>query len=244
MKVGKRCLAVFLVLLIGVFFVGALVVSNPGHGSGHVNFKLEESDMTLQAAIENNLLINLPVLFSIVSAVNNGHSAEEIWVSVNGVERKLSESIVVPKGLCSTSTNAYSESLDPGHFASEIAVNVDGVDMTFQAAIDMGKFCVEWETGGCSADCGPGSRSVSCQKGDGTVVSDDLCLEAKPTTSCNNGDCVPALTYSCQKQDYIKCCDMNWANCYSCSGKGPGERDTWVCKAETYSSPCVDDPVC
>jgi hypothetical protein len=51
-----------------------------------------------------------------------------------------------------------------------------------------------WYGGTCSVPCGGGTRSVYCQRSDGTRVDDNLCNGLKPSSSCNPQEC-PEVCY-------------------------------------------------
>jgi hypothetical protein len=52
-----------------------------------------------------------------------------------------------------------------------------------------------WYSGACNVPCGGGTRSVYCQRSDGTRVDENLCNGPKPASSCNNQACPEACYY-------------------------------------------------
>ena len=51
-----------------------------------------------------------------------------------------------------------------------------------------------WHTGACSVPCGGGTRSVYCQRNNGTRVDDNFCSGLRPTAACNTQGC-PEMCY-------------------------------------------------
>ncbi|MCD4771433.1 hypothetical protein K8R30_03380 [archaeon] len=132
---------VILVLMVGVGFAYVQQVPSPGHGGDIVLISINNSEMTLQGAIDSDLFLNLPSPSSpyIQSVSNPGHSASEVWISVNGVENTLQDAISIME-LCGNSSHVYNN-MNYGHSASEVWISVDGSEMTLQDAIDSGEFC-------------------------------------------------------------------------------------------------------
>src|SRR3989339_84314 len=195
MRGNKLIIFISLMLVTGIII--GLAVPNPGHNSDIVEFSLGGSRMTLQQAINGEkFLDSLPGTVAEIVPQNNGHTAKDIWVSINGVERTLEDSLKMNKGLCGSSAVAYSGKKDPGHLASEIKITLDDNEMTLQNAINVGKFCAKWTPsawGGCSASCGGGTqtRTFSCTRGDGTPLNEVYCTDPKPPVSraCNTQAC-------------------------------------------------------
>jgi len=238
MRCNKLIIFISLMLVTGV--VIGLLIPNPGHISNFVEFSLGGSRMTLQQAINGEkFLTSLPGTIVDIVPRDNGHTAKDIWVSVNGVERTLEDSLKMNKGLCGSSAVAYSGKKDPGHLASEIKITMDDNEMTLQNAINVGKFCAKWTPsawGGCSASCGGGTqtRTVSCTRGDGTPLNEIYCTDSKPalSQSCNTqACCVPTSNTYTNSNKAIDCnavCASHGQSCFS------GSTDL-VCENGYYS---------
>src|SRR3989339_19714 len=235
---GCNKLIIFISLMLVTGVIIGLAVPNPGHNSDIVEFSLGGSRMTLQQAINGEkFLTSLPGTVADIVPQNNGHTAKDIWVSVNGVERTLEDSLKMNKGLCGSSAVAYSGKKDPGHLASEIKMTIEDNEMTLQNAINVGKFCAVWTPsawGGCSASCGGGTqtRTVSCTRGDGTPLN-EIC-----------GQPVVAGRYNCRwsgipgnPSSSVYACEHSSGTCNHglyC----PGQTTTWCSGRNTYSITC------
>jgi len=160
--------------VIFVFFVTGFVgfrCAEQTHYSGDVSVMIGSYDMTLKQAIEGNSFRVRPSS-SGVFTILAGHSQDEIWVSVDGVEDTLRNAIFndgQPYGLCgSLSTTGYTRAIQFGHYADEIYILSGGRMGTLQDAIDSGDFCCVDESEGvtCSGKCGSQTNncgnSVSC----------------------------------------------------------------------------------
>jgi len=261
---GCNKLIIFISLMLVIGIVIGLAVPNPGHNSDIVEFSLGGSRMTLQQAINGEkFLTSLPGTVADIVPQNNGHTAKDIWVSVNGVERTLEDSLKMNKGLCGSSAVAYSGKKDPGHLASEIKMTIEDNEMTLQNAINVGKFCAVWTPsawGGCSADCGGGTqtRTVSCTRGDGTPLNEIYCTDTKPALSqaCNTGDCTPPPSDVCGQPQVAGKYNCRWSggipgnpssSVYACEHSAgtcnhglycPGQSTTWCSGSGTYSITC------
>ncbi len=196
MNKKKKGLILTLALLATTVLISALIIPNPGHSSDEIGFNMNGNITTLQEAINNNNLFILPATITQITQTGNGHNTENIWVSVASGEKTLSNALKTAKGLCGTAPKTYTQNIDPGHVATEIGVVVDGINLTLQEAINNGLFCAEWEIGSCSASCGGGSQTVICKRGDGLVLDDNYCTDAKPSTSCNTQSCCTPSTIS------------------------------------------------
>ena len=102
-------------------------------------------------------------------------------------------------------------------------------------------FTYNWITGPCDAECGIGTRSVSCQRNDGVMVADSFCSDAKPDSTCSNSQC-PAVCYydylSGDRDNYFEeTCRKNiyggvWDGTWSCS---------WRLKYYDHQLNCISD---
>ncbi|MFH1521529.1 MAG: thrombospondin type-1 domain-containing protein [archaeon] len=234
------------VLLIGIAIAYTSSIPNPGHGGDIVWISVDSFEGTLQNAIDNDLLRNLPESSSpyTQSNLNPGHYADKIWVSVDGDETTLQNAISTI-GLCGHGSNPYSESMNTGHLASEVLISIDGSEMTLQDAIDGGEFSVD---GGWSAWSAWSTCSNSC---DGTQTRTRTCTNPAPdcggtcygdsteTQSCGtcSGDCYNSICgkffynpqYSGYPIDHWACKDI-------AGGGGSGSSSPIWCKSQGYGN--------
>lgn len=120
-------------------------------------------------------------------------------------------------------------------------------------------YSYSWNTGpwsGCSSPCGSGaqSRSVSCRRNDGTLMSDGYCSGSRPATSqyCNGGTCRwysgsygewSTLCGNASRGRTVQCQDQsgNNVNDAYCSGSKPATMEFGLrcygmgCKSTDYN---------
>ncbi len=228
-----------LILLTGIFIVNAAVDKTKAYHPGdNIKIKVDNVEMTLQQAVNGNLLRG-DHLYSSSSKINPGHNASEIWVSVNGNEKTLLNALSKFNGLCGNGilTTKYSTpNLLVYQYAKEIDItNRSGSRMSLQDAIDTGNFCYtySWQMdvggwGGCSTCCGGGvqyrSVDIYCRRDDGVRSNDNLCSGARltpPATSqsCNTHGCEwhsnGGWSSSCKNSNEYPSCNKYIGN--SCS---------------------------
>ena len=199
--------------------------------------------MTLQEAIDQGFLVEGapgPTESYTLEIPNPGHSADEIYVSVDGVEMTLQDAID-SIGLSGSFSSSYIGSINPGHFASEILVSVSGVEMTLQDAIDSGAFscvpdCIGKECGddGCGGSCGTCGANAycsagicACNAGWEDCNNDNICECDLSSNECSGGSCV----VSCISGDYYDwtgtCADFCASKGGSAVGVGANECDDY-----------------
>ena len=224
------------ILIAGIFFVASAVnKAKQWHADSAIKLKVDGTEKTMQQLISENLFTGTHT-YSAVSSVGVGeHSADRVWVSVNGNEKTLLDALKTTGLYGTQATTSYSGPSDKTksyHYANEIEVNVCGTAISLQEAIDQGKIAVySWVEGNCSVFCGGGTRTISCKKQiDGTPVSNACCnLATKPSATCNTQDCIWKVRYS--PKPFVKD--------YNCGGKctyGSCNRDGGL--NAVINSPC------
>src|SRR3989339_684023 len=219
MRGNKLIIFISLMLVTGIII--GLAVPNPGHNSDIVEFSLGGSRMTLQQAINGEkFLDSLPGTVAEIVPQNNGHTAKDIWVSINGVERTLEDSLKMNKGLCGSSAVAYSGKKDPGHLASEIKMTIEDNEMTLQNAI----YCTDTKP----------ALSQACNTGDCTPPPSDVCGQPQVAGkyNCRWSGGIPGNPSSS-----VYACEHSAGTCNHglyC----PGQSTTWCSGSGTYSITC------
>ncbi|RLE36955.1 hypothetical protein DRJ17_07545 [Candidatus Woesearchaeota archaeon] len=210
-------------IIIGLLIVGFLIVNatvdtaKAWHPDNTIKILVDGSEKTLQEAIDENLL-NGNHAYSLPSSVLGGeHSADRIWVSVDGVENNLINALSLT-GLCgNATTTSYSGPRDKSkayHYANEIEVAIDGESMSLQEAID-NDVLVKWsEWSECSVSCGGGTqtRTKTC------CVGTD-CVNYSETRECNTQEC----TWQLVDEGICLRCDLvsESLGCESCDAGSP-----------------------
>jgi hypothetical protein len=220
-----------LILITGIFIVNAAVdkTTKGWHPADDFLIEIDGFTMTLQEAITNNLFIDGATADDTISISGINHAADEIWISVDGTEDTLQNTLPGINAICGTTTSAYSSTPTPSvyHFANEIEVTIDSSTISFQDAIDSGEFCCipdcSCATNFCvgstciDSNCGtscPGQQvpetcanlNYECgswgDDGCGTTLECGTCTDSYCLNGVCMGDCIPGETR-------IKNCD-NW----------------------------------
>jgi len=224
-----------LVLLIGIFIVNAAVdvdKTKAWHSANDVLVSVGDFEGSLQQAIDGGHFIGLPKSTQSYTTEipDPGHTADKIWVSVDGTETTLQEAISTI-GLCGSSSHSYTGSINPGHFASEIEVTGGN---RFQELIDSGEFCCVPETscptslgcecGTCDDGCGGTLNCGTC--GSGYTCSSGTCVMI--------GECIPGQTRTkdCDTLDTV--CTDYYDVTDTCSSTGYWTNPP--CDSYTYMS--------
>lgn len=148
MNVKKRSIYTIiglLILIIGIVTINAVVdKTKDWHDSSDILITVDGFNMTLQEAVNDNVFIEGATQSSTTEIPNPGHSADEIWVSINGDEMSLEQALSTT-GLCGSDSpsSSYTESINVGQFASEIEISPG---TSLQDVINSGEFC-------CAPDC-------------------------------------------------------------------------------------------
>ena len=134
--------SIMLLSMIGIGIAYTQEIPSPGHGADSVWISVDEIESTLQEAINNDLLLYLPISNATYTQEipSPGHGADSVWISVDGIESTLQEAILTGT-LCGMSTHDYINNVYNHHVANEILISIDGVEMNLQEAIDSSKFC-------------------------------------------------------------------------------------------------------
>ncbi|MDD5699812.1 MAG: hypothetical protein PHH00_01305 [Candidatus Nanoarchaeia archaeon] len=218
MKRGKNVLLIASIIAILIFSTIGIIYasvnkSNAWHPASSFALKIDGTDRTLAYAITNSLLKGTHTYAapSSSSIPNPGHNAGLIWVSVNGVEKTLLNSLSTPNGLCGNSVTASYKSA-PASGAYHLASGIEVTSLkSLQNAIDSGDFC-------CA------SYGTPCGSCGGITLCDGTCSVATPsnfgqscTTSCGtvgkikcDGSCFgyvvsysPNSTFSSNRVDFV-----------------------------------------
>ncbi len=218
----KSCIYVIvglLILIIGIFFISAILITNNWHDASNILVEVDGFSMDLQEAITNDAFVDGATASGITEVPVLGHNFNEIWVSVDGDEKTLESALSRPFGLCgSIPTIQYlsNPSSLAYHFANEIEV-FSGTSL--QDTIDNGVFCCVPET--CaSLDYNCGTADNGCEG----------------TLSC--GTCYP---YLCQNN---RCTSI----CGTCRMYSP-PHPSWCSDGRIVGSfpdacGCVGPPIC
>lgn len=243
-------LIILIVLIIAAVSVYAATDKTQGWHTGE-QFSIQVSGLekTLQLAISQGVLKEPSTrtysnTYYVPTPV--GHSADSIYVSVNGVQSTLLTALATTNGLCSSGTASYTP-IDLGHYANQIEVVVAEVTMSFQDAIDAGTFC-------CAANYGdscPVGAEAQCVVGGAlsTFACDGSCSvetvdDGTPCTpaggglgQCNSGvcvatTCVPETTRECNTFN-TDC--VSYTGTQTCLSTGAWPSGTTGCTM-TYAS--------
>ncbi|MBR9701972.1 thrombospondin type-1 domain-containing protein [Candidatus Pacearchaeota archaeon] len=242
---NKKRLIYIIPILILIGFVFAAYsqdIPNPGHGAEDLLISVNGYTMTLQEAIDNDFLVDngpSPTSDIYTTQTLSGNSADEIFVSIDGIGRSLQNATNLLSLLSSDTPSSYSSNIAFGHSADEIWVSIEGNEMTLQAAIDDGEFnCVDssWTPATstkCSgdlftqtSDCGNTKQATgtgeiinggwsdwsSCSVNCGGGTQTRTCINPAPN-SCG-ADCVGLSSQECGTQS---CIWLNSATDLSCN---------------------------
>ncbi len=221
MKKGTVC--ILTILLMGLSFVSSAVI----FPASNVSLKVAGTDRTLQYASDNGYLLGAAASYSSATLIQKGqHDASQIWVNVNGNEKTLLNALSALGGLCGSGAyNAYLGPVpNPGHVATEV---IFSSGLSLQSRINAGTFCISysWATSswsGCPASCGGSrTRTVSCQRNDGTTVTDSFCTGTKPDTT------TPCSCHWSSFSGTRECRAACWMFCTWCSNNDGGGCDAY-----------------
>ena len=182
MEIKKRLVIfglIFIILFTGIFSVNAYM-----HSSTDFLIKVGTDVGTLQHAINGNYFIGTNT-YSSPSALNPGHTANEIWVSVKDGEMNLIQALsstnkLRPASPLKTSYSGPSDKSKAYHYANEIEISSG---KSFQQAIDDGEFY-------CVPDCS--CAATTCV---GTTCTDPIC--GQPCSGTKLPDTCASLSYEC-----------------------------------------------
>jgi len=122
-------LGIYLILILSIFFVTAALVNkntNKWESSEEISFNISGFDGNLSEAIVQDLFRTSISSILDSPAPDGGHSLNEIWVSVNGVEMTFKNAIQQSTDpLCgiASPTTSYSNAPDPSHLGTEIEIS-------------------------------------------------------------------------------------------------------------------------
>ena len=174
----------YAIIVVGILSLGIFSVNAALHSSNDFLIKIGTDVGTLQHAINGNYFTQTHT-YSSPSALNPGHTANEIWVSVKDGEMNLIQALSSANKLCPASPlkTSYSGPTDKSkayHYASEIGISSG---KSFQQAIDDGNFC-------CVPDCS--CAATTCV---GTTCTDPVCGQTCDGTKLR--DTCASLGYEC-----------------------------------------------
>jgi len=240
-----------LILVIGIFAISAVVVKTKAwHDSDHILITVNGFNMTLQEAIDYNVFVDGATQSYTTEIPNPGHSADEIWVSVDDNETTLQDALSTI-GLCgiSSPSSSYISSTDLGQFANEIEIS-SGTSL--QDAIDSGELVSvdgDWTGwsgwshpnayddgagGTCSVECGGGTqnRTRTCANPEPYCAGADCIGDSSESQSCNTQSCI---TWTWQPFTYWSCypamCNGAAVPCdWSIEGQPCSFGDRYVCE--------------
>jgi len=169
-KRGAIYCLILVFLFTGIFSVNAALM----HSGSDFLIKVDNNVGTLNHAISGGYFTGTNT-YSSVQALDPGHSADEIWVSVKDGEMYLLQALSSTNKLCPASPikTSYTGPTDKNkayHYANEIEISTG---KSFQQAIDNGEFrnpsCPapvnggwsSWRCGSCSKSCGGGTQSCT-----------------------------------------------------------------------------------
>ena len=93
-KKGVYFILGFILLVVSIFTINAVVDKDKAwHNSSEILVTIEGYTMTLEEAITNNVFIDGAIESYTSEIPNPGHSAEEVWISVDGDEKTLQTAI-------------------------------------------------------------------------------------------------------------------------------------------------------
>jgi len=209
MKKSVYVIIGLLILISGILITAVAVdKTNKWHSGDQIKILIDTSEITLQNAIDQNLFLGSHIYNLFDSVPDPGHNASEIWVSVKDGEMSLLDGLSSANKLCpatpiETEYTGPSDKSNAYHYATEIEINATS---SLQDAINSGQFCYNylWKNsswGTCSVPCSGGTqtRTVWCERNDGTHVSDSYCIPPKPVASqtCNTQICSGTGCPSC-----------------------------------------------
>ncbi|HEU5114492.1 MAG TPA: thrombospondin type-1 domain-containing protein [Candidatus Paceibacterota bacterium] len=192
----------------------------------------------MMSAIKKGINVGLAIIFAFASFIPfTASAASSYTISAN------SSLQITEWSVCKNVTNSNTKSLFvPTNTSAEWTAfqNNPGSGVTVGVC-----YTYSWQTGSwgsCSVSCGGGtqSRSVWCQRSDGTTVADSFCTGTKPSTSqsCNTQSC--CVSYQGQSCSNSNSCGTNYGT-YQCDGS---------CNASTpyvppnYGQSCSNSNVC
>jgi len=173
---------VLTLLFTGIFSVNAALL----HSGNDFLIKVNNNVGTLNHAISGGYFTGTNT-YSSVQALDPGHSADEIWVSVKDGEMYLLQALSSKNKLCprsppKTSYTGPSDKSKAYHYASEIEISTG---KSFQQAIDNGEFPP-------GPSCYPSGSESSCTNA-GVIQCDGTCgsysFKAKGTACSGSGSC-------------------------------------------------------
>ncbi len=214
-------MGIFVLLTAGIYAV--LIILNPGHSPEEIIVTIDNCDVTLQSAIDNNYLKGTatPTTCLLKSEFpKTYHLASEITVTIDSytltLQDVINQNYFKGTDIISSSTSLPSK----GHSANNVEVTVNSIQKTLQdtlselrcvlnTCIDLGYECGTWDdacggTLNCS-DCGPGS---ACSEGSCILTSECTPGQTEPT------DC-DSLDRRCRNyNDVTNTCDSSgyWTN--------------------------------
>jgi hypothetical protein len=175
----------FIILVLLVFSIS--YISAAMHSSTDFMIKVDTSTGTLQNAVDGNYFVQSHT-YSSVQALNPGHSADEIWVSVKDGEMNLLQALSSMHKLCpnpskpTTYKSSPADKSKPYHLATEIQL---ASGKSLQQAINDGEFPP-------GPSCYPPGSQSSCTSA-GMIQCDGSCggysFKAKGTGCSGSGSC-------------------------------------------------------
>ncbi|MBI2671897.1 hypothetical protein HYX16_03105 [Candidatus Woesearchaeota archaeon] len=185
------------------------------------------------------LILSIGVYSYTLSLPDPGHGADQIWISVNGIEKTLQEAIVsedLEKQITIRSNLPYiRKPVNIAHGGDEVIISVNGIEKTLQEAVDDSDFIKEIITKSTLPyrkiiKFGSGANNVLLaingqEKSLQQVIDDGafFALTKKLTLDKANSDLLNSCLSSCTQQ-YNNCASGN-ANNLWCAWYGWGCAD-------------------
>ncbi len=190
------------------------------HLASEIIVTINPYTLTLQDSIDQNYFKGTGTInSSSTSLPSKGHLAEDIDVLVGSISMSLQEAITEEKlvpacepdcigkecgddgcgGICPPDCGSYA-SCPSGTCVCDTGWDDCDNDNSCECDLSLYQcnaagvcdYTYFWYTGACSEPCAGGTRTVQCQRSDGIIMADSICITEvgpKPSTSCNTQTC-------------------------------------------------------